>query len=75
MENRLSGIQSEGSRETRKQKRTTDEAGIYTNPVVSPAVPPDRSLLRTTIMATHSEEDLDRVLDTFEKIGKQMEII
>ena len=75
MENRLSGIQAEGSRETRKQKRTTDEAGIYTNPVVSPAVPPDRSLLRTTIMATHSEEDLDRVLDTFEKIGKQMEII
>jgi len=51
------------------------EAGIYTNPVVSPAVPPDRSLLRTTIMATHSEEDLDRVLDTFEKVGKQMEII
>lgn len=49
--------------------------GIHTNPVVSPAVPPDRSLLPTTIMATHSEEDLDRVLDTFEKIGKQMEIL
>lgn len=51
------------------------DAGIYTNAVVSPAVPPDRSLLRTSYMATHTDRDLDQVLDTFKKIGKQMEII
>ncbi len=51
------------------------EAGIYTNAVVSPAVPADRSLLRTSYMATHTDKDLDQVLDTFQKIGKQMGII
>jgi 8-amino-7-oxononanoate synthase len=51
------------------------DAGIYTNAVVSPAVPPDRSLLRTSYMATHSDNDLDQVLDTFKKIGKRMGII
>lgn len=51
------------------------DAGIYTNAVVSPAVPPDRSLLRTSFMATHTDRDLDQVLDTFKKIGKQMGII
>ncbi|MCK6619454.1 MAG: aminotransferase class I/II-fold pyridoxal phosphate-dependent enzyme [Calditrichaceae bacterium] len=51
------------------------EAGIYTNAVVSPAVPADRSLLRTSYMATHTDKDLDQVLDTFKKIGKQMGII
>lgn len=51
------------------------DAGIYTNAVVSPAVPPDRSLLRTSFMATHTDRDLDQVLDTFKKIGKKMGII
>lgn len=51
------------------------DAGIYTNAVVSPAVPADRSLLRTSYMATHTDNDLDQVLDTFKKIGKQMGII
>lgn len=51
------------------------EAGVYANPVISPAVPPDRALIRTSYMATHTERDLDIVLDTFKKIGKNMEII
>jgi 8-amino-7-oxononanoate synthase len=51
------------------------EAGIYTNPVISPAVPPDRSLLRTSFMATHTDNDLDQVLETVKAIGKQLEII
>lgn len=51
------------------------EAGIYTNAVISPAVPPDRALLRTSYMATHTESDLDQVLDTVKKIGKGMGII
>ncbi len=51
------------------------EEGVYTNPVISPAVPPDRSLLRTSFMATHTDNDLDIVLDKFKKVGKQIGII
>lgn len=51
------------------------ENGIFTNPVISPAVPPGMSLLRTSYMATHSDEELNIVLDVFEKIGNQMGVI
>jgi len=51
------------------------ENGIFANPVASPAVPPGRELLRTSYMATHTEEQLDRVLDAFQKVGKQMNLI
>jgi 8-amino-7-oxononanoate synthase len=51
------------------------ESGIFVNPVVSPAVPPGRALLRTSYMSTHTEEQLNRVLTAFEKVGKEMEII
>ena len=51
------------------------ENGVFVNPVVSPAVPPGRELLRTSYMATHTEVQLDRVLDAFEKAGKQLGLI
>jgi 8-amino-7-oxononanoate synthase len=51
------------------------QAGVYTNTVLPPAVPPNKSLLRTSYMATHTDEQLDRVLDIFEKVGKEMELI
>ena len=51
------------------------ENGVFVNPVASPAVPPGRELLRTSYMATHTEEQLDRVLDAFQKVGKQMNLI
>ncbi len=51
------------------------EAGVYTNPVVSPAVPPESSLLRTSYMATHTEEQLDRVLAIFKDVGQTMGLI
>ncbi len=51
------------------------EAGIYTNPIISPAVPPDRSLIRTSYMATHTDNDLDIVLDKAKIIGKKLGII
>jgi 8-amino-7-oxononanoate synthase len=50
-------------------------AGIYVNPVVPPAVPPNLSLLRTSYMATHTDEQMDRVLETFGKVGKELGII
>jgi 7-keto-8-aminopelargonate synthetase-like enzyme len=51
------------------------QEGIYTNPVISPATPPDRSLIRTSFMATHKDDDLDFVLEKFKKIGKKMGLI
>ncbi len=51
------------------------ENGVFVNSVVSPAVPPGREMLRTSYMATHTEEQLDEVLSAFEKVGKQLRII
>jgi len=51
------------------------EAGIFTNPVVSPAVPPESALLRTSYMATHTDEQLDRVLAAFAEVGRALGLI
>jgi 8-amino-7-oxononanoate synthase len=51
------------------------DAGIYTNPVISPAVPQGMALLRTSYMATHTEEQIDRALSVFEQVGRQMGLI
>lgn len=51
------------------------ENGVFVNPVISPAVSVGRQLLRTSYMATHTDEQLDRVLGIFEKVGKQLGII
>ncbi|MGD2104387.1 MAG: pyridoxal phosphate-dependent aminotransferase family protein [Anaerolineae bacterium] len=51
------------------------EAGVYTNPVIPPAVPSGSSLLRTSYMATHTDEQLDHVLSTFEEVGTRLGII
>lgn len=55
-------------------KRLEDE-GVFVNPVVSPATPPGRALIRTSYMATHEPEQLDKVLDIFEKVGKELGIL
>ncbi len=51
------------------------EAGLFVNPVLSPAVPEGSQLLRTSYMATHTDAQIDRALELFEKIGRQMGII
>jgi len=51
------------------------DAGVYTNPVLSPGVPPGLQLLRTSYMATHTDEQLARVLATFERVGKELGVI
>jgi len=51
------------------------EDGIFANPVIYPAVPKGQSLIRTSYSATHSDEELDRVLASFEKCGKLLGII
>ena len=51
------------------------EEGVFANPVVSPAVPPGRAMIRTSHMATHTREHLDRALDAFAKVGRELEVI
>lgn len=49
--------------------------GVFVNPVISPATAPGRQLLRTSYMASHTDEQLDHVLSIFEKVGKQVGLI
>jgi 8-amino-7-oxononanoate synthase len=51
------------------------EGGVFVNPVVSPAVPEGHQLLRTSYMATHTDEQLDRALEVFAQVGKQIGLI
>jgi 8-amino-7-oxononanoate synthase len=51
------------------------EEGVYTNPVIPPAVPPNLSLLRTSYMATHTDEQMAFVLEKFEKVGRMLDLI
>lgn len=55
--------------------RELTDAGLFTNPVVSPAVPPGQALIRTSYTATHTDEQLDFVLETFAKIGRKLGVI
>jgi len=51
------------------------DRGIYVNPVISPAVPPNRSLIRTSFMATHQDKDLDTILSIAGEEGRKLGII
>ncbi len=51
------------------------EAGVYTNPVIPPGVPPNNSLLRTSYMATHRTEHLDRALESFKIVGDRLDLV
>ncbi len=51
------------------------EAGVYVNAVVPPGVPKGQSLVRTSYMATHTDEHLDKILEAFRKVGIKSGII
>ena len=51
------------------------EAGVYVNMVVSPAVPEGKQLLRTSYMATHTDQQLAKVLEIFSRVGKKVGLI
>ena len=48
------------------------DAGMYTNVALYPAVPPGGSLIRTSVMATHEREHLDRALEIFAAVRDQL---
>ena len=51
------------------------EEGVFVNPVVSPAVPPGRAMIRTSYMATHTNDQLDRALEAVAKVGRELGVI
>lgn len=55
--------------------RALANEGVYTNPVVPPGVPPNKSLLRTSYMATHTREQLQQALQILERVGENLDLI
>jgi 8-amino-7-oxononanoate synthase len=55
--------------------RALFDAGVFTNPVLPPAVPENHCRLRTSVMATHSTEQLDHVLEAFANVGRSLGLL
>ena len=51
------------------------DAGVFTNPVAPPAVPMSQCRLRTSVMATHTFDQIDFCLDAFARIGRELGVI
>jgi 7-keto-8-aminopelargonate synthetase-like enzyme len=51
------------------------EEGVYTNLFIPPGVPANMALLRTSYMATHTDEQLDEVLEIMARVGREAELI
>jgi len=51
------------------------DAGVFVNAFVRPGVPPGLEMLRTSYMATHEDVHLDKILEIFGSIGKQLGVI
>lgn len=49
--------------------------GVFVNPVVSPAVPSDSSLIRFSLMANHTREQIDKAVETCHKVAKKIHIL
>ena len=52
-----------------------EEEGVFVNPVVSPAVPDGRAMIRTSYMATHQRSHLDFALDAITRVGRELGVI
>ena len=55
--------------------RKVFDKGVFVNAAVAPAVEPDRALLRTSYMATHTDDHLDRALSVFQECGREFGLI
>jgi 8-amino-7-oxononanoate synthase len=55
--------------------RRLEQEGVFVNPVISPATPPGRALLRTSCMATHTESHLSRALEACARVGREFGVV
>jgi 7-keto-8-aminopelargonate synthetase-like enzyme len=51
------------------------EEGVFVNPVITPAVPQGRAMIRTSYMATHRRDHLDRALEALSKVGRELAVL
>jgi 8-amino-7-oxononanoate synthase len=51
------------------------EEGVFVNPIVSPAVEPGNALLRLSLMATHTEDEIHKAMDIMTSVGRELAII
>ncbi|OEG00484.1 8-amino-7-oxononanoate synthase [Vulcanibacillus modesticaldus] len=51
------------------------EEGVFAQGIAYPTVPKGKARVRTIVTAAHSKEDLQKALDAFEKVGKELKII
>lgn len=51
------------------------DAGIFVNVFVSPATPPGKAMMRNSFMASHNDDHLDFVIETYKKVGRQIGLI
>jgi len=54
--------------------RGLHDEGIFVNPIVSPAVPPNKALIRVSVMASHTKEQLTYALEVLEKVSKKISL-
>ncbi len=51
------------------------DSGIFANPIISPAVPKGKALIRTSYTATHTDQQMDKVLKVFACVGKKLGVL
>ena len=51
------------------------ESGVFVNCVISPATPPGRALIRTSLMATHTRPQLTRALEAIESVARRVGLL
>ncbi len=51
------------------------EAGLFTNPVTTPAVPPGMDLIRTSVMATHTRDQLEEIRDIIGEVARKLRLV
>lgn len=58
-----------------KMWRMLFDAGVFVNVFISPGVPEGRQMMRTSYMATHKKEHLDKIIEVFSSVGKELGLI
>jgi 8-amino-7-oxononanoate synthase len=58
-----------------KFSKRLQEEGVFVNPVVPPGVPPGQELLRVSLMATHTDRQIDFALDKFGMVGRELGLL
>jgi glycine C-acetyltransferase len=56
-------------------QRDVHERGLFVNSITSPVVPPNESRFRVSVMASHTKEDMDFLLDVMEELGRKYKVI